>query len=62
MRVWDTRTGEPLYELREHKGDAFVLECHPTDSGIAISGAYDGTICMWDLATGKKMARCDGCI
>ena len=57
VRAWDTRTGELLYELREHKGDAFVLECHPTDSRIAISGAYDGTISMWDLSTGMKLAR-----
>ena len=57
IRVWDTRTCEQLYELRQHKGNAFVLECHPTDSRIGMWGAYDGIIYLFDLATGERLSR-----
>jgi len=60
IRVWDTRTCEQLYELRQHKGNAFVLECHPTDSRIGMWGAYDGIIYLFDLATGERLSRCEG--
>ena len=58
IRVWDTRTCDQLYELRQHKGLAFVLECHPTDSRIGMWGAYDGVVHIFDLATGAELSRC----
>ena len=58
IRVWDTRTCDQLYELRQHKGLAFVLECHPTDSRIGMWGAYDGMVHIFDLATGTQLSRC----
>ncbi len=58
IRVWDTRTCDQMYELRQHKGLAFVLECHPTDSRIGMWGAYDGVVHMFDLATGGELSRC----
>ena len=60
IRVWDTRTCEQLYALRQHKGQAFVLECHPTDSRIGMWGAYDGNIYLFDLATGERLSRYSG--
>ena len=60
IRVWDTRTCDQLYELRQHKGQAFVLECHPTDSRIGMWGAYDGNVYLFDLATGERLSRYSG--
>lgn len=48
--------GEPL---AGHDRDARTVACgrHPDGRAIAVSGGYDGTVRVWDLAAGRELHR-----
>ncbi|XP_065293659.1 bromodomain and WD repeat-containing protein 3 isoform X1 [Dermacentor albipictus] len=52
IKVWDSHTGKLKHILLGHEDEAFVLECHPEDSRILLSGGHDGRIIIWDLVAG----------
>lgn len=52
LRVWDPVTGKLLHSLREHKDDAFVVEAHPFDPRLVLTGGHDGYIIVWDIVRG----------
>lgn len=52
IKVWDSHTGRLKHVLLGHEDEAFVLECHPEDSRILLSGGHDGRIIIWDLVAG----------
>ena len=35
-----------------------VVQGHPQEPNLALSGSYDGWVCVWDLAQGCMVARC----
>ena len=45
---------EPLFNQRKHKGTVTYLIMHPI-GGIAISGAWTGTVKVWDLQAGDDL-------
>jgi WD40 repeat protein len=51
--VWDTRTGDLLYELIGHEGLVTAIDWSPDGSSILTSGA-DGTIRLWEAETGAE--------
>ena len=51
--VWDLSTGRCLRVLRGHKTTITTLD-YCAASGAAISGASDGTMRVWDVASGRK--------
>jgi WD40 repeat protein len=59
IRVWDASTGKLLKTLSGHtdriQGIEFVQ-----DGKRLVSGSYDGSLRLWDLATGKELARDQG--
>ncbi|KAH8021542.1 hypothetical protein HPB51_015938 [Rhipicephalus microplus] len=52
IKVWDSHTGKLKHILLGHEDEAFVLESHPEDSRILLSGGHDGRIIIWDLVAG----------
>lgn len=36
-----------------------MLECHPTDPALAVSGSYDGRLVLWDLRAGAALRTFD---
>ncbi len=52
VRLWETRTGELLAELRGHRGRVRTLRFHPTKP-LLFTAAEDGAR-MWDLTTGDE--------
>lgn len=51
--LWDVATGEMLQQLRGHTSGVNAVVFSP-DSTLLASGGDDGTIRLWDLATGKE--------
>ena len=58
VRVWDAYTGALLQRLEGHTSAVHIVEAHPWDQRLALSGSYDGTLILWDIAAGKRLARC----
>jgi WD40 repeat protein/DNA-binding SARP family transcriptional activator len=52
IAVWDVRTGE-LTMLAGHDGAVGALAFSP-DAALLLSGGADGTVRVWDLATGAE--------
>lgn len=55
IKVWESNTGKLKYILKEHDDEVFVIETHPTDPRLFLSGGHDGKIFLWDLSTGKHI-------
>jgi WD40 repeat protein len=58
IRVWATRDGEQIRTFRPARGHAsspIPLRVALTDNGVVASGDDDGTVAMWNVATGKKI-------
>lgn len=59
LRLWDSRTGQPIWTLAGHAGP--VLSCAYAPDGSAIlSGSVDRTIKVWDAASGRERATLSG--
>ncbi|GIM13074.1 hypothetical protein Vretimale_16295, partial [Volvox reticuliferus] len=52
VRVWDTASGTSTHILLEHSAQAHVLEAHPQDPRLVMSGGYDGRTILWDVIAG----------
>ncbi|EEC15316.1 WD-repeat protein, putative, partial [Ixodes scapularis] len=52
IKVWDSHAGKLKHTLLGHEDEVFVLESHPVDSRVLLSGGHDGRIIIWDLAMG----------
>eukprot|EP00057_Strongylocentrotus_purpuratus_P011327 XP_011665801.1 PREDICTED: PH-interacting protein [Strongylocentrotus purpuratus] len=57
LRVWNSYNGKLVYELYGHTDEVYVLEGHPKDVRIFLSGGHDGLIFLWDLSTGQQLYR-----
>ncbi|GFR48989.1 hypothetical protein Agub_g11008, partial [Astrephomene gubernaculifera] len=55
VRVWDARSGEPTHTLLEHTAQAHVVEGHPHDPRLVMSGGYDGRTILWDVLAGTAL-------
>lgn len=55
IKIWESNSGKLKYILKEHDDEVFVIESHPTDPRIFLSGGHDGKIFLWDLETGKHI-------
>ena len=49
MKLWDVATGEPIVTLQGHADGVSSVSFSPDGTTLA-SGAYDGTILLWDVA------------
>lgn len=55
IKVWDAGTGKLEHTLTGHEDEVFVLESHPVDSRVLLSGGHDGRIILWDLVSGVSI-------
>lgn len=55
LKVWCSRTGQLKHVLYGHEDEVFVIEAHPKDSRIFLSGGHDGAIILWDVLTGTQI-------
>ncbi len=53
--VWEAARGQLRHVLYGHEQEVFVLECHPLDPRLMLSGGHDGAIILWDLMAGTPI-------
>jgi RNA polymerase sigma factor (sigma-70 family) len=53
LRIWDVGSGKELHLLQGHAHAIANLAISPDGKTLA-SGGYDGTLCLWEMASGKK--------
>src|SRR5262249_56350563 len=62
VKVWDTQTQKPRFELAAHKGDAWSVAFTP-DGKTLVTGGGDwnqpGQVKLWDAATGELRKTID---
>ena len=56
LRLWDIETGTERWPHPRHQGTVFSIACSPDGKSVASAGA-DGTLRIWDRATGKELRR-----
>ncbi len=56
VMVWDARTGQEVFALKGHDGGVLTAVFSPDGGRLATAG-NDGTLRVWDMATGVEL--CD---
>jgi WD40 repeat protein/tRNA A-37 threonylcarbamoyl transferase component Bud32 len=59
IKIWDVPAGQPVVELRGHKGRVRSVVFTP-DGRLLVSASNDGTVKLWDVATGKAIRTLTG--
>jgi WD40 repeat protein len=59
IRLWDSATGELVRELHGHNDVIYSLIFSP-DGRSVISGSWDATLRVWDVASGSELAAVKG--
>lgn len=54
IKVW-TNTGKLTQVMLRHEAEVFVLEPHPIDTRLILSGSHDGACIIWDVVTGNPI-------
>jgi len=62
IKVWESNSARLKYILKAHEDEVYVIETHPTDPRIFLSGGHDGKIFIWDLQQGKHIKMFDNTI
>jgi len=57
--VLDGRNGDFVVSFRGHANGTLALSWSP-DESLLVSGGQDGWARIWDVATGKQVAECEG--
>jgi WD40 repeat protein len=53
VKVWDAATGQETLSLKEHTGPVMSVAFSADGKRLA-SGSQDGTVKVWNTATGRK--------
>ncbi|MCX5827588.1 MAG: caspase family protein [Deltaproteobacteria bacterium] len=56
IHLWDTRSGKEIRTFSGHINDISSIGISP-DEKYVYSGSHDGTTRLWDISTGKEVAR-----
>lgn len=49
IKVWDSKEGQLRHVLYGHEREVFILEAHPLDPRLFLSGSFDGALILWDI-------------
>jgi WD40 repeat protein len=58
-RIFDTRTGRPVAELKGHRYPVVSADFSPTGQRV-VTGSVDGTARLWDVGTGVELVKLGG--
>uniref|UniRef100_A0A7C2K0W0 Uncharacterized protein n=1 Tax=Schlesneria paludicola TaxID=360056 RepID=A0A7C2K0W0_9PLAN len=59
VTVWDAVTGAQVIEIPAHTGTVHTVAFHPDEDKV-LSGSWDGSLRMWEVASGKELFRVGG--
>lgn len=59
VAIWDAVTGAQVIEIPAHTGTVHTVAFHPSGDKI-LSGSWDGSLRMWEVASGKELFRVGG--
>jgi WD40 repeat protein len=59
IRLWDTDSGTPRGQPLRHDSPVFALTVSP-DGRFVVGGCLDGTVQLWEIATGRPWGRSSG--
>ncbi len=59
VRLWDTASGELIREMPGHTDVVYTMVFSP-DGRTLVTGSWDATIRLWDVATGRELASAQG--
>jgi WD40 repeat protein len=54
LQIWDTGTGQELHKISGHEANVTDIDFSP-DGKVFVSGSSDGTVILWDVATGRPL-------
>src|SRR5205807_33988 len=55
VQVWVTASGKAVFPTPlQHDGSVFSMAFSP-DGKVLLTGCWDGTACLWDVATGHRL-------
>jgi hypothetical protein len=57
VRLWDSRTGQALAELKGHRRGVHLVAFSPDGAQLASSAWSDTTVRLWDARTGLSLAE-----
>lgn len=55
IRVWDFSSGKIVNTLLGHKSGIVILDTHPFDDYILLSGCLEGCVFVWNINSGQKL-------
>lgn len=59
VRIWETATGQALFELAAHEGEVTALAFNG-EGDLLASGGAEGVVRLWDVAQGQEQAELSG--
>jgi WD40 repeat protein len=57
IKVWDSQTGTLVSTLVGHENKVFIMERHPYQPNLLLTGAYDGLVILWDIFLGEMLQK-----
>jgi bromodomain and WD repeat domain containing protein 1/3 len=57
IKVWSSKDGRLIHELKAHTNEVFVLEAHPKDPRLLLSAGHDGNVILWNIQKGKLIKK-----
>lgn len=52
IKIWDSNNGQLMHVLKQHEQEVYLIEVHPIDPRIFLTGGHDGKIVLWDIERG----------
>ena len=57
IRVWDPTSGKHMGAFKGHQDEAYVIQPHPFNPRVLLSGSHDGYLIIWDCYTFQPIKK-----